>query len=258
VRRAAELVGPPIAALVLFLGAWEGAVRALGLPPFLLPAPSAIGAAVLANAELLGRGLLTTGATAVAGFLLSAILGNAIAYGLGSFRVLERALYPYTLFLQTVPIVTIAPLLVLWFGAGATAVAVAAFIVSVFPVITGTLSGIRAVDPNLRDLFRLYGAGRLAVLTKLEIPAALPQSVTGLRVASGLAVIGTIVGEFVAGFADEAPGLGIVVLTAYRQLKTDLLFGAVLGSSVLGLGLFAAVQALGHALLRRWHPSARS
>ena len=190
--------------------------------------------------------------------MLSALIGNLTAWLLGTFRILERAFYPYTLFLQTVPIVTVAPLLVLWFGSGTKAVAVAAFIVSVFPVITGTLSGMRAVDPNLRDLFRLYGAGRLAVLAKLEIPAALPQTVTGLRVASGLAVIGTIVGEFVAGFADGKPGLGIIVLTAYRQLKTDLLFAAVLGSSVLGLGLFASVQLLGHHLLRRWHPSARN
>ena len=190
--------------------------------------------------------------------MLSACLGNAAAWLLGSFRFLERAFYPYTLFLQTVPIVTIAPLLVLWFGSGSAAVAVAAFIVSVFPVITGTISGMRSVDPNLLDLFRLYGATRLSILTKLEIPAALPQTVTGLRVASGLAVIGAIVGEFVAGFADESPGLGIVVLTAYRQLKTDLLFAAVLGSSALGLALFASVQLAGHLLLRRWHPSARS
>jgi NitT/TauT family transport system permease protein len=257
-KRLVSLVAPPLVALALLLALWEGLVRALEVQAFLLPPPSAIARACFVHGAVLASGVVRTGSTAVAGFLLSAALGNAIAYVLGSSRMLERAFYPYTLFLQTVPIVTIAPLLVLWFGSGSTAVAVAAFIVSVFPVITGTLSGMRAVDPNLRDLFRLHGASRFAVLTKLEIPAALPQTVTGLRVASGLAVIGTIVGEFVAGFADEAPGLGIIVLSAYRQLKTDLLFAAVLGSSVLGLGLFAAVQALGHRLLRRWHPSARS
>ena len=257
-NRPLDKIAPPVAALALLLGTWEVLVRALAVPTFLLPPPSAIAVAVVDNAPTLAHGTVQTGLTALAGFALSAVLGNAIAWLLGSFRLLERAFYPYTLFLQTVPIVTIAPLLVLWFGSGMKAVAVAAFIVSVFPVITGTLSGMRAVDPNLRDLFRLYGAGRFAVLTKLEIPAALPQTVTGLRVAAGLAVIGTIVGEFVAGFADGEPGLGIVVLTAYRQLKTDLLFAAVLGSSVLGLGLFAAVELVGHRLLRRWHPSARS
>ena len=257
-NRALHHIGPPLVALALLLGTWELLVRALAVPAFLLPPPSAIAQATADNASMLANGLVQTGFTAVIGFLLSALIGNLTAWLLGTFRILERAFYPYTLFLQTVPIVTVAPLLVLWFGSGTKAVAVAAFIVSVFPVITGTLSGMRAIDPNLRDLFRLYGAGRLAVLAKLEIPAALPQTVTGLRVASGLAVIGTIVGEFVAGFADGKPGLGIIVLTAYRQLKTDLLFAAVLGSSVLGLGLFASVQLLGHHLLRRWHPSARN
>ena len=254
----AQFFAPPVAALCLLVALWEGLVRALAVPAFLMPPPSAIARAAMENGPLLRAAVLQTGMTALAGFLLSACLGNAAAWLLGSFRFLERAFYPYTLFLQTVPIVTIAPLVVLWFGSGSAAVAVAAFIVSVFPVITGTISGMRSVDPSLRDLFRLYGATRLSILTKLEIPAALPQTVTGLRVASGLAVIGAIVGEFVAGFADESPGLGIVVLTAYRQLKTDLLFAAVLGSSALGLALFAGVQLAGHLLLRRWHPSARS
>jgi NitT/TauT family transport system permease protein len=158
-------------------------------------------------------------------------------------------------FLQTVPIVAVAPLLVLWFGPGLAAVAVSALIVSVFPVIANTLTGLRSVDPALRDLFRLYGAGRAATLWKLSLPAALPSIVTGLRVASGLAVIGAIVGEFVAGFSEDAAGLGITVLSAYRQLRTDLLFAAVLSASGLGLAIFGAVNVTGYLLLRRWHPS---
>jgi NitT/TauT family transport system permease protein len=145
---------------------------------------------------------------------------------------------------------------VLWFGPGLRAVAVSSFIVSLFPVITNTLTGLRSVEPALRDLFRLYGARRLATLWKLELPASLPQLFTGLRVASGLAVIGAIVGEFVAGFSEDDAGLGILVLTSYRQLRTDLLFAAVLAASVLGLALFGAVNLTGWRLLRRWHPSA--
>ena len=177
------------------------------------------------------------------------------AITLASSKWLERALYPYTVFLQTVPIVAIAPLLVLWFGPGLRAVAVSAFIVSVFPVIANTLAGLRSVDPALRDLFRLYGASRSATLFKLELPAAVPEVVTGLRVASGLAVIGTIVGEFVAGFSEGSAGLGILVLSSYRQLRTDLLFAAVLTAAGLGLALFAAVNFIGTRLLRRWHAS---
>jgi NitT/TauT family transport system permease protein len=200
---------------------------------------------------------LVTGETALLGFLLSALVGTLAAIVLSTSRLLERAFYPYTVFLQTVPIVAIAPLLVLWFGAGTRAVTISAFVVSVFPVIANTLAGIRGVEPPLRDLFRLYGATRLATLTKLELPSALPNLVTGLRVAAGLAVIGAIVGEFVAGFSESGGGLGILVLSSYRQLRTDLLFAAVLFASTLGLGLFGAVNLMGYLLLRPWHPSTR-
>jgi NitT/TauT family transport system permease protein len=186
---------------------------------------------------------------------MSAILGVLVAVVLASSRVLERALYPYTVFLQTVPIVAVAPVLVQWFGAGFRAVAVSALIVSVFPVIANTLHGLRSVDPALRDLFRLYGAGRAATLIKLEVPAALPSVVTGLRVAAGLSVIGALVGEFVAGYAEDGAGLGITVLEANRQLRTDLLFAAVLSASLLGLFIFGSVNLFGYLVLRRWHPS---
>jgi NitT/TauT family transport system permease protein len=248
---------PPMAALVGFVAAWEIVVRAVGVPLYLLPPPSAIARAAAVGAGDLVLAATVTGRAALYGFLLSAVFGTLSAIALAASRWLERALYPYTVFLQTVPIVAIAPLLVLWFGAGMRAVAVSAFIVSVFPVIANVLAGIRSVEPALRDLFRLYGASRLATLVKLELPSALPGLMTGLRVAGGLAVIGAIVGEFVAGFSEAGAGLGIVILSSYRQLRTDLLFAAVLFASMLGLLLFSAVTVTGNLLLRRWHPSAR-
>jgi NitT/TauT family transport system permease protein len=246
----------PLAALAILLVLWESLTRLLSIPMWLLPPPSAIAAAGARDASTLLGAALTTGRSALVGFGLSAGVGVLAAIVLSSSRLLERALYPYTLFLQTVPIVAIAPLLVLWFGPGARAVSVSSFIVSLFPVIANTLTGLRSVDPALRDLFRLYDARRLATLWKLELPASLPHLFTGLRVASGLSVIGAIVGEFVAGFSEDAAGLGILVLSAYRQLRTDLLFAAVLAASVLGLVLFGAVSLTGSRLLRRWHPSA--
>ncbi len=246
---------PPVVALVVAVTAWEATVRALAVPAFLVPAPSAIAAAAAHEAAALGAATVTTARAALIGFVLSGILGVLAAIGLASSRVLERALYPYTVFLQTVPIVAIAPLLVLWFGPGLRAVAISALIVSVFPVIANTLSGLRSVEPPLEDLFRLYGANRRQTLLSLQLPAALPSIVTGLRIASGLAVIGTIVGEFVAGFSEGSAGLGITVLSAYRQLRTDLLFAAVILAAALGLALFAAVNLAGRLLLRRWHPA---
>ncbi|HYH98242.1 ABC transporter permease [Hyalangium sp.] len=247
---------PPVAALLVLLALWEGLVRALGVPAFLLPPPSAVFATGVQEARELAASAWVTAEAALIGFGLSALVGALAAVVLSSSRLLERALYPYTLFLQTVPIVAVAPLLVLWFGPGQRAVAASAFIVSVFPVIANTLSGLRSVEPALRDLFRLYGAGRLATLLKLELPSALPHIFTGLRIASGLAVIGAIVGEFVAGFSEGTAGLGILVLGAYRQLRTDLMFAAVMCAAGLGIVLFGAVSLMGARLLRRWHPSA--
>ncbi len=252
----ARQVVPPLVALGVLLALWEGVTRVFGIAVWLLPPPSAIALAGAHEALPLWNAMLTTGRAALIGFGLSAGVGVLTAILLGSSRLLERALYPYTLFLQTVPIVAIAPLLVLWFGPGTRAVAVSSFIVSLFPVITNTLTGLRSVEPALRDMFRLYGARRLATLWKLELPAAMPHLFTGLRIASGLSVIGAIVGEFVAGFSEGAAGLGILVLSAYRQLRTDLLFAAVLAASVLGLVLFGAVSLIGARLLRHWHPSA--
>lgn len=246
---------PPLAALVLLLGLWELGARALRVPVYLLPPPSAVALAAWASAGPLLSAAVSTGRAALTGFALSAVLGVVVAVALASSRILERALYPYTVFLQTVPVVAIAPILVLWFGPGFRSVAVSALIVAVFPVIANTLAGLRSVNPALRDLFRLYGASRWATLFKLELPSAIPSIVTGLRVAAGLAVIGTIVGELVAGYSEEAGGLGITVMAANRQLRTDLLFAAVIAASLLGLAIFGAVDLAGHLLLRRWHPS---
>jgi NitT/TauT family transport system permease protein len=252
-----RVILPPVVAALFGLSAWELAVRVFQPAAYLLPPPSAIARAAANDLPLLATACVTTGTSALLGFSLSAVVGVAVAVILASSRLIERAFNPYAILLQTVPIVAIAPLLVLWFGVGTRAVTASAFIVSVFPVITNTVAGIRSVDPALRDLFRLYGAGRFAVLFRLELPWATLSIATGLRVASGLSVIGAIVGEFVAGFAEGRPGLGIVVMTAYRQLRTDLLFAAVGCSAMLGMALFGAVSLVAFLLLRRWHVAAR-
>jgi NitT/TauT family transport system permease protein len=242
---------PAALTFVVVIALWEGVVRAFSVPRFLVPPPSDVLSAAWAERASLSGALLTTAQGAVLGFLLSASLGTTVGLAFSLSRWLERGLYPYALFLQTVPIVAVAPLLVLWFGPGLRAVAVSAFIVSVFPIIANTLAGLRSVDPRLSDLFRLYGANLSDTLLKLRLPTAVPSMMTGLKVASGLSVIGAIVGEFVAGFSEGNAGLGITVLSAYRQLRTDLLFAAVLLASFLGLLLFALVSGLSTLLLRR-------
>ncbi len=248
---------PPLVAGIVALLLWEALARGLGIPAYLLPPPSAVMASLVHDRADLFAACGTTAIAALSGFVASALVGVFFAILLASSRVLERGLYPYAVVLQTVPIVAIAPLLVLWCGVGPRAVAASAFIVSVFPVITNALAGIRGIDPALRDLFKLYGASRSQILWKLELPAAAPQIATGLRIACGLAVIGAIVGEFVAGFSEGSPGLGIVVMTSYRQLRTDLLFAAVACSSLLGMAMFGAVSAISRAALQRWYVAAR-
>jgi len=241
---------PPLIPLIVVTASVELIVRQGWVPSYLLPAPSAVLAAMFQSRAELAQALLKTSAGALAGFLLSAVGGISIAVALSSSRSVQRALYPYAVFFQTVPIIAIAPLLVIWFGYGMKTVIASAFVVSIFPVIANTLTGILSTDPALRDLFRLYGASGRVTLFKLRFPAALPQILTGLRVASGLAVIGAIVGEFIGG-----EGLGSVVDVARTQQRVDKVFAAVLLASVLGLALFGLINAVSAVTLRRWHAS---
>lgn len=252
---------PPLVTLVVVTLLVEGYVRLRHVPEYLVPAPSAVIKQLLQNpsrGELLASAF-TTGKAALAGFAMSAVLGVTLAITLSTARWIERAFYPYAVFFQTVPIIAIAPLLTIWFGDGFRAVAISAFIVSVFPVIANTLTGILSVDPALRDMFRLYRASWWSTLIKLRVPWALPNIFTGLRIAAGLAVIGAVVGEFVAGTSsDDTSGLGILVLRSNKQGNTAQVFAAVIMASALGLLLFAAVNFVSWLLLRRWHASASS
>ncbi len=241
---------PPLIPFVAITASIEFLVRGGVIRGFLVPAPSAVFLAIWNNWDELARAMLATSASALIGFVLSTLGGVAVAVLLSSSRWVQRAFYPYAVFFQTVPIIAIAPLLVIWFGYGMKTVIASAFVVSIFPVIANTLTGILSTDPALRDLFQLYGASPTVTLFKLRFPAALPQILTGLRVASGLAVIGAIVGEFIGG-----GGLGSVVDVARTQQRIDKVFAAVLLASLLGLALFGLINLISAVTLRRWHAS---
>jgi NitT/TauT family transport system permease protein len=242
---------PPLVPAVAGLGALEALVDSGTIPSYLVPAPSSVALALWTDTASLYRPLAQTAVASIVGFAISAALGTLVAVLLASSRALERAFYPYTVFLQTVPIVSVAPLLVIWFGWDRTSLA-AAVIVSVFPVIANTLTGLRSTDPPLVDLFRLYGASPAATLFKLRIPAAMPQIFTGLRVAGGLAVIGAVVGEFITG-----QGIGGAITIAQQQQRVDLIFAGILLASLLGLGIFLAINVAASLTLSRWHASER-
>ena len=246
---------PPIAVCAIVVLAWEIFVRVRQVPAYMLPRPWAIAESFVRDRDDLLASLGWTALAALAGFAASAAAGIAIAVVLSSSALLRRALYPYTIFFQTVPIVAIAPMLLFWLGAGLMPVAVCAFIVSVFPVIANTLAGLLSTDPALRDLFRLYGAGRPATMWKLRLPSALPDIFTGLRIAAGLAVIGTVVAEFLVGQIVGSVGLGVRVVSAIHESRTDLAFASVLLASLLGLAMLGAVNLGARLALRRWHAS---
>jgi NitT/TauT family transport system permease protein len=166
-------------------------------------------------------------------------------------RAVARGFYPYAIFLQTVPIVAIAPTIIAWCGTGMVSVIVVAFILGLFPIITNTYTGLMSIAPSYLELFELYNANRWQVLCKLRIPSALPHLVTGAKVSAGLSVIGAIVGEFFAG-ATSLYGLGYLIPQAIGSLKMDVGFAAVVCSSLLGLTLFGGVSLIGNWLLARW------
>lgn len=255
-RRAIAAALPPIIVVAVLLAAWTAVDLLFHPPEYLFPGPGAVIAALHDHRAELASSTWQTATCALAGFGIAAAAGVLAGSVLAASRFLMRGLYPIATLLQMVPLVAIAPLLVVWFGYGAPTVIASAAIVSVFPVLAATLDGMRGTDRGLSELFGIYRASRLQRWWKLELPWALPSIVTGLRIAAGLAVIGAIVGEFVGAFAGAQAPLGIVILSAMRENRTDLIFAAVGLAAAVGFALFGLVSVAGWLALRRWHASA--
>jgi NitT/TauT family transport system permease protein len=170
-------------------------------------------------------------------------------------RAIEAGLLPYAVILQVTPLVAIAPLIIIWVDDVRVALVICATVASVFPVITNTTLGLRAVDPGLLDLFRMHGASRAQVLLRLRAPSAAPYFFAGLKVASALALIGAVVAEFVAGTGGSRAGLAYQILQAGLQLNIPRLFAALILITLTGIALFGLVTLLSRLALRRWHES---
>lgn len=243
-----EYAVPPAALLALVVAGWEAGVRLGDVPAYLVPSPGQVCSAAWTHAAELGRATLLTGRGAVYGLSASLLVGTLAALVFSQSRLIQRAAWPYAIFLQTVPIIAIAPLLLKWFGTGMLGVSAVAFMISVFPIIAGGTAGLTSVDPNLLELFALHNASRWQTLSKLRLPNAIPQLVTGAKVSCGLSVIGSIVGETYAGAGDEF-GLGYLIQLTSGQVKTDYAFAALFFSAALGVAMFAAVSLTGAAIL---------
>jgi len=170
-------------------------------------------------------------------------------------KILERSFYPYAILLQTVPVVAVAPLIVLWFGFEMRSVIIVSFIISLFPIINNTLLGLKSTSINLVELFQLHNKSRLVAFYKLRLPAAIPNIIAGLRISAGLSVIGAIVGEFIIGSGNEDGGLGVQIIYAQAEMETALVMALIVSSTIMGFTFFMTVTTLGHFLLRKWHES---
>lgn len=252
-RQIIRLALPPVVALLIALAIWQMVVVAFGLPKYLLPSPVEVASSVAKDPGKLLRATAHTAIAATTALAASLVLGTLVGFVFSQSPAIRRSLYPYAIFLQTVPIVAIAPLIVLWFGYGLASVVAVAVVISLFPVITSATTGLTRLDPRLVDLFALHRAGRWQLLWKLRLPSAVPYLVTGAKTSSGLAVIGAIVGEFFTGYGVDDYGLGFLIRITADQSRTADLFAAVLASAVLGVLIFALVSAAGALSLARWY-----
>ncbi len=247
---------PPIVAFVILIGAWTGYVRAFNVSRFLLPTPADVLTSLLDNHAELLIALQSTAQDAFLGLLLSIVIGVSLAIVMSQSRLLERAIFPYATLAQTIPIFAIAPLIDNAVGGGHTAIVLVALIIAVFPMIANTALGLSSVEQNQLNLFRMYNANRWQELIHLRLPFAVPYILTGIRVSSGLAIIGAIVGQVLLGNGGpDGGGLGFEIQYAAHSGDYAWLFAAALIAALLGIVVFVVLGGLGNLALRSWHES---
>jgi NitT/TauT family transport system permease protein len=244
----------PAVFLALVLFGWDLTVRAFAIPPYVLPGPGLVFATLIADRALLWQSLLVTLSITFEGFALAAFGGVALAMAFNQWRVVGYSFYPYAVILQVTPVVAVAPLLLIYLPQP-LAVLACAWIVAFFPVLANTTLGLNSVDHNLVALFELYKASRWQVLLHLKLPAALPHTLAGLRIAGGLSLIGAVVAEIAAGSAGAGSGLAYRIAESGYRLNIPRMFAALLVLSLAGIALFFVLSTLSHLMLRRWHES---
>ena len=254
-QRAWRILAPLLIGAV-FLAMWEAVVRLRDIPPYILPAPSAVGLSLWNDGPSLVGSLLVTLRITLAALAAAALIGGAIALLFSRSRILELSLFPYAVILQVTPIVAIAPLIIIWVQQPFLALLVCAWIVAFFPIVSNTTVGLNSADRNLLALFRLYGASPGQTLLYLRLPTALPYFLAGLRISGGLALIGAVVAEFVAGTGGAETGLAFRILEAGYRLAIPRLFAALFLLSLTGIVIYMLLDWLSRRVLRHWHESA--
>jgi len=246
-------LGAPLLVGVLFVGIWQAICRSADIPPYVFPAPSDVGASLIAGAPSLLAAWRNTLWVTTEAFCAAVLVGAVCGFVFVQSRTLERSFFPYIVLLQVTPVVAVAPLLIILFQNTNVALVLCATLVAVFPIVSNTTLGLRSVDPGLLDYFRMNKIGRWQTLVRLRVPSALPFFLAGLRISAGLSLIGAVVAEFVAGTGGQGAGLAYEILQAGYQLDLPRMFAALLLITVSGLGLFILMVLLERLLLGGWH-----
>lgn len=253
-RKVQRVVYPLMVGLVL-LGIWQGLVTGLQLPAYLVPSPTLVMQTLVTDWSALGMALWVTLKITLLAFALATLTGVLISFLFVQSKLIETALFPYAVLLQVTPIVAVAPLIIIWVKDPTLAMVICATLVALFPIISNTTLGLCSIDPDLQSYFKLQRASRLQVLWRLRIPSALPYFFGGLRISSGLSLIGAVVAEFVAGTGGTGAGLAYQILQAGFQLNIARMFAALLLISLTGVALFVLMAWLSRLALGGWHAS---
>jgi NitT/TauT family transport system permease protein len=254
-RPAVQRVAAPLTVGVVLLLTWQALCISLDVPAYLVPTPTAIARTLVEDWSLLSGSLLVTLRITLMAFASAVVLGTAAAFVFVQSRVIEASLFPYAILLQVTPVVAIAPLIIIWVKDPTLALVVCATMVAIFPILSNTVIGLRSVNPGLLNLFRINRASRWDTLRRLRIPSALPYFFGGLRISCGLALIGAVVAEFVAGTGGTGAGLAYQILQAGFALNIPRLFAALVLITVTGVLLFGAMVMLSRLALSHWHES---
>ena len=246
----------PLVIGVVVLALWEFAVRWNDIPHYVLPGPILVGQTLVADWGTLSGSLWVTLKITFMALAAAVVVGVTLAVLFSQSKWLEMALLPYAVILQVTPIVAIAPLIIIWANDIDLSLLICAWIVAFFPILSNTILGLNSADHNLVNLFELYGASRWQTMRYLKLPAALPYFLAGLKISGGLALIGAVVAEFVAGTGGSASGLAYRILEAGYQLKIPRVFAALVMISLSGIAIFLATSLISYLLLHRWHESA--
>jgi len=246
----------PVAVLWLGVWLWDRTVVWNEIPHYILPGPGLVLQTLVKDWALLFDALLVTVQITLMALAVAVIGGVGLAVLFNQSRWAEMSFYPYAVILQVTPVVSIAPLIFIYVDNRLAGLLLCAWIVAFFPILANTTLGLKSADSNLRDLMTIYRASRWQRLRYLQLPSALPYFLGGLRIAGGLALIGAVVAEYVAGTGGIGSGLAFRILEAGYRLNIPRMFAALLLIAATGVVIFAGLSFLSHMLLRKWHESA--